>query len=101
MAAPDTASLPCISSRATLQATLACWKMIQHALHVIGLPRVACSQRSTRAVQVRRMMEDENKKHRKAMRKEFNETVRELVEFVRKRDKRVIAHQVCSFPECG
>ena len=42
--------------------------------------------------QVRRMMEDENKKHRKAMRKEFNETVRELVAFVRKRDKRVIAH---------
>ncbi|KAK9866465.1 hypothetical protein WJX84_009080 [Apatococcus fuscideae] len=42
---------------------------------------------------VRRMMEDENKKRRKAMRKEFNETVRELVAFVRKRDKRVIAHQ--------
>lgn len=45
------------------------------------------------------MMEDENKKHRKAMRKEFNETVRELVAFVRKRDKRVIAHQVCCFPD--
>ena len=40
------------------------------------------------------MMEDENKKRRKAMRKEFNEAVRELVSFVRKRDKRVIAHQV-------
>lgn len=36
----------------------------------------------------------ENEKARKALKKEYNENVRELVEFLRKRDKRVIAHQV-------
>jgi DnaJ family protein A protein 5 len=35
--------------------------------------------------QVRRKMEEENKKLRKSARKEYNETVRELVAFVRKR----------------
>ena len=39
-------------------------------------------------------MDEENKKARKAKRKEFNETVRELISFVRKRDKRVATHQV-------
>ena len=39
-------------------------------------------------------MEDENRKERKNKRREFNETVRELVAFVKKRDKRVAAHQV-------
>ena len=39
-------------------------------------------------------MEDENQKKRKAARRAYNETVRELVAFVRKRDKRVVAHQV-------
>ena len=39
-------------------------------------------------------MEDENQKKRKAARRGYNETVRELVAFVRKRDKRVVAHQV-------
>ena len=63
--------------------------------------RDSCDQGYSGA-QVRRMMEDENKKRRKAMRKEFNETVRELVAFVRKRDKRVIAHQVSfSIPVCN
>ncbi|KAI4343956.1 hypothetical protein L6164_011242 [Bauhinia variegata] len=38
----------------------------------------------------RRVMEDENKKLRKKARKEYNETVRGLAEFVKKRDKRVI-----------
>lgn len=39
-------------------------------------------------------MEEENRKTRKAKRREFNETVKELVAFVKKRDKRVAAHQV-------
>lgn len=39
-------------------------------------------------------MEEENRKTEKNKRREFNETVRELVAFVKKRDKRVAAHQV-------
>ncbi|XP_030474229.2 DNAJ protein JJJ1 homolog, partial [Syzygium oleosum] len=38
----------------------------------------------------RRVMEEENKKLRKKARREFNETVRGLAEFVKKRDKRVV-----------
>ncbi|XP_021761506.1 DNAJ protein JJJ1 homolog [Chenopodium quinoa] len=38
----------------------------------------------------RRVMEEENKKVRKKAKREFNETVRGLAEFVKKRDKRVI-----------
>ncbi|XP_010695209.4 DNAJ protein JJJ1 homolog [Beta vulgaris subsp. vulgaris] len=38
----------------------------------------------------RRVMEEENKKLRKKAKREFNETVRGLAEFVKKRDKRVI-----------
>ncbi|GAB4845401.1 hypothetical protein Ancab_038808 [Ancistrocladus abbreviatus] len=38
----------------------------------------------------RRVMEEENKKMRRKARKEYNETVRGLAEFVKKRDKRVI-----------
>lgn len=38
----------------------------------------------------RRVMEEENKKLRKKGRREYNETVRGLAEFVKKRDKRVI-----------
>ncbi|KAI4340142.1 hypothetical protein MLD38_025008 [Melastoma candidum] len=38
----------------------------------------------------RRVMEEENKKVRKKAKREYNETVRGLVEFVKKRDKRVI-----------
>jgi DnaJ family protein A protein 5 len=44
--------------------------------------------------QVRRLMEDENKKARKAERSKFIETVRELAVFIQKRDKRVAAHKV-------
>jgi DnaJ homolog subfamily A member 5 len=47
-----------------------------------------------RCLQVRRAMEQENEKHRKNARKEYNEGVRELVTFLRKRDKRVAARQV-------
>ena len=43
---------------------------------------------------VRRAMEQENEKKRKVARKEYNEGVRALIDFVRKRDKRVAAHQV-------
>ncbi|KAL7605454.1 DNAJ protein JJJ1 homolog [Lactuca sativa] len=42
----------------------------------------------------RRMMEDENKKIRKKAKREYNETVRGLAEFVKKRDKRVIDMQM-------
>uniref|UniRef100_A0A5B7BKA6 DNAJ protein JJJ1 n=1 Tax=Davidia involucrata TaxID=16924 RepID=A0A5B7BKA6_DAVIN len=42
----------------------------------------------------RRVMEEENKKLRKKARRDFNETVRGLAEFVKKRDKRVIDMQV-------
>lgn len=49
--------------------------------------------------QVRRVIEDTNAKRRKALRRHYNETVRELATFVRKRDKRVMAHTVpLSFP---
>ena len=40
-------------------------------------------------------MEDDNAKRRKALRRHYNETVRELATFVRKRDKRVLLHMVC------
>jgi DnaJ family protein A protein 5 len=43
-----------------------------------------------------RAMEKENKKVRDKARKERNEQVRALVEFVRKRDKRVAQHRVCT-----
>ncbi len=39
-------------------------------------------------------MDDENKKLRKAAKRELNDNIREIVAFVRKRDKRVAAHQV-------
>ncbi|KAJ4960570.1 hypothetical protein NE237_020480 [Protea cynaroides] len=42
----------------------------------------------------RRLMEEENKKLRKKARKEYNDTIRALAEFVKKRDKRVIEMQV-------
>ncbi|KAJ4972564.1 hypothetical protein NE237_005738 [Protea cynaroides] len=42
----------------------------------------------------RRLMEEENKKLRKKARKEYNDTVRGLAEFVKKRDKRVIEMQM-------
>ena len=42
---------------------------------------------------VRRLMEQENEKSRKAARKEYNENIKTLVQFVKKRDKRVIAQQ--------
>ncbi|KVI06460.1 DnaJ domain-containing protein, partial [Cynara cardunculus var. scolymus] len=42
----------------------------------------------------RRLMEEENKKIRKKARREYNETVRGLAEFVKKRDKRVIDMQM-------
>ncbi|CAE8710124.1 unnamed protein product, partial [Polarella glacialis] len=43
--------------------------------------------------QVRRAMEQENKKARQAAKKDFNAEVRQLVQFVQKRDPRVAAHQ--------
>ena len=38
-------------------------------------------------------MEEENKKERKGIKRSHNDAVRELVAFVRKRDKRLAAHQ--------
>mmetsp|Transcript_70145 Transcript_70145/g.227018 ORF Transcript_70145/g.227018 Transcript_70145/m.227018 type:complete len:625 (-) Transcript_70145:87-1961(-) len=43
--------------------------------------------------QVRRAMEQENKKARQAAKRDFNAEVRQLVRFVQKRDPRVAAHQ--------
>jgi len=43
--------------------------------------------------QVRRAMEQENKKARQEEKKKFNAEVRQLVKFVQKRDPRVLAHQ--------
>ncbi|KAJ7529450.1 hypothetical protein O6H91_15G050900 [Diphasiastrum complanatum] len=42
----------------------------------------------------RRLMEEENKKIRRKARKEFNEAVRQLAAFVKKRDKRVMERQI-------
>ncbi|XP_028805106.1 DNAJ protein JJJ1 homolog [Neltuma alba] len=42
----------------------------------------------------RRLMEEENSKIRKKAKKEYNDTVRKLAEFVKKRDKRVIDMKV-------
>lgn len=42
----------------------------------------------------RRLMEEENMKIRKVERREFNDTVRELVSFVKKRDKRMLLWQL-------
>jgi fumarylacetoacetate (FAA) hydrolase family protein len=39
-------------------------------------------------------MEKENKKSRDAAKRKYQEAVRALVDFVKKRDKRVIQHQV-------
>lgn len=44
--------------------------------------------------QVRRKMEDENRKARRNARREYMDNVRELVAFVKKRDKRVARAQV-------
>lgn len=44
-------------------------------------------------MQVRRLMEADNMERRRVRRREFNQTVRELAGFVRKRDKRVAAWQ--------
>ena len=38
-------------------------------------------------------MEEENKKLRRAEAREFNDAVRQLIQFVRKRDKRWVKHQ--------
>ena len=43
---------------------------------------------------VRRLMDEENKKLRKAEQREFNDTVRALVAFVKKRDKRFAKRQM-------
>lgn len=52
----------------------------------------SCDQ-ELRCDQVRRLMEEDNKKERKSMKRSHNDAVRELVAFVRKRDKRLAAHQ--------
>eukprot|EP00882_Tetradesmus_deserticola_P021527 GHRQ01023303.1.p2 GENE.GHRQ01023303.1~~GHRQ01023303.1.p2 ORF type:complete len:106 (-),score=4.79 GHRQ01023303.1:20-337(-) len=44
--------------------------------------------------QVRRKMEDENRKARRVQRREYLDNVRELVAFVKKRDKRMVKFQV-------
>eukprot|EP00252_Welwitschia_mirabilis_P027103 TRINITY_DN9170_c0_g1_i1.p1 TRINITY_DN9170_c0_g1~~TRINITY_DN9170_c0_g1_i1.p1 ORF type:complete len:701 (-),score=211.12 TRINITY_DN9170_c0_g1_i1:148-2160(-) len=43
---------------------------------------------------IRRLVEEGNKKLRRKVKKEYNETVRELAAFVKKRDKRVLQRQI-------
>lgn len=52
-------------------------------------------------LQVRRKMEDENRKARRIARREYLENVRELVAFVKKRDKRVAKAQVRPWVDGG
>ena len=57
----------------------------------------AADKYDTRAApnrQVRRAMEKENNKMRAEAKRKVNECVRNLVAYVKKRDKRVLAHQV-------
>lgn len=63
---------------------------------VFSVHCVACllSRECLRIPQVRRKMEDENRKARRIARREYLENVRELVAFVKKRDKRVAKAQV-------
>lgn len=51
--------------------------------------------------QVRRKMEEENRKARRSARREYLENVRELVAFVKKRDKRVAKAQVRTTDSSG
>lgn len=53
-----------------------------------------CEARFFSLKQVRRAMEAENEKARRSVKKEYNEAVRNLVGFLKKRDKRVAAWQV-------
>lgn len=55
---------------------------------------VPCAACCAALSHVRRKMEDENRKARRAARREYNDNVRELVAFVKKRDKRVARMQV-------
>ncbi len=48
--------------------------------HLFHASMRACERR-----QVRRKMEEENRKARRAMRREYNDTIRELITFVKKR----------------
>lgn len=48
--------------------------------------------------QIRRAMEKENRKSRDAAKRKYQDAIRALVDFVRKRDKRVIQHQVTRVP---
>ena len=65
-------------------------------MHHTELPTMAisCGLDWLYVVQVRRRMEEENRRAQKAARKEYMDNVRELAAFVRKRDKRVSAFQV-------
>jgi hypothetical protein len=74
---------------------------------------VECFETVICILQVRRKMEDENRKSRRVARREYLDNVRELVAFVKKRDKRVAKAQVrntlccyshthtSSFPSCA
>eukprot|EP00002_Diphylleia_rotans_P002081 TRINITY_DN11287_c0_g1_i1.p1 TRINITY_DN11287_c0_g1~~TRINITY_DN11287_c0_g1_i1.p1 ORF type:complete len:690 (+),score=182.70 TRINITY_DN11287_c0_g1_i1:44-2113(+) len=44
--------------------------------------------------QIKRLMEKENKKERDAARKEYTDCVRQLAQFVKKRDRRILEHQL-------
>lgn len=59
-----------------------------------GLPPARPPSPANPFAQIRRRMDEENKKARRAARREYVDTVRELAAFVRKRDKRLVKIQV-------
>ncbi|RDD36930.1 DnaJ-like protein subfamily C member 21 [Trichoplax sp. H2] len=66
------------------------WQSYSSAFSFVWLEEYDTRQAPNRRTQ--RLMEKENKKLRDAARKERNENIRELVAYLRKRDKRVKAH---------
>lgn len=65
-------------------------KMVTSA---VKLSELSLKANAYAMLKVRRLMDEDNKKMRRAARREFQENVRSLVAFVRKRDRRVAAWQ--------
>ena len=77
---------PCISSQQVM--TFKCMPQKSPCPFVLKQDIYFNGESSNRPLlcrQVRRKMEEENKKARKVVKKEYNDTVRELVAFIRKR----------------
>ncbi len=81
-------------ARCTLLPSVAHWWQSVPCNLLNNLINSRLSIRLCPVFQVRRKMEDENRKARRIARREYLENVRELVAFVKKRDKRVAKAQV-------